>query len=367
MRRSPVTTVAPAALGLLVCIGCPSGPRGHEIPTPAREGVRRTTDVSDTLRWDSVRVWGAPGDSAVGVFIATQSADLGTLLRLHGDSAGYVVLNSRSARSGMSDTTFSGVVYATARGSTLFLSSGDAPSGGRQAIIHAGSDATYLSIYSATASLELSVAADAPLTGFDRHFEWPPPTATSRYSLPETLLDLRPGRSYGEILGTLTTALSRGGVASWSVYPVGADGFAVATPMESIRDDGSPRPGAARWSVDARPPLDSGGVWPYIRGLFAARAGRYRVMVFVVTPRALDTSGEILTSKEAAELAGGGDLRVPGPMRRGHVTAAHRAAVLIYEFRQQDESSTPMLLQRSAITPIEHLVRSGIWKREEFQ
>ncbi len=68
------------------------------------------------------------------------------------------------------------------------------------------------------------------------------------------------------------------------------DGFAVATPPEEIRDDGTPNPDK-RWVNEDSPALPD-GLFAKLKGLIWGRTGRYRIFVFRLT---MDlTSGEAL-------------------------------------------------------------------------
>src|SRR5579863_7649802 len=109
-------------------------------------------------------------------------------------------------------------------------------------------------------------------------FPWPPPQASSR-----VLLAAWPRspqmRLFGDIDARLTAALQPKGYAERSYYSV-PGGFALVTRLEQIYSDGRSMPPPARFSARLLPPSR---FTDYIRALFTADPGYYRVIVFIVT------------------------------------------------------------------------------------
>ena len=119
-------------------------------------------------------------------------------------------------------------------------------------------------------------------------FPWPPPSWTARTVLPRWMAS--PGEPLGGVFDRLVSALRRADIVEYSVFAVGTDGFAVVSRLERIADDGRPAP--ERWSVQPAK-RRSFSLRDYLSALFRAEPGRYRVIVFVTTARAVSASAEV--------------------------------------------------------------------------
>src|SRR5262249_20611662 len=89
------------------------------------------------------------------------------------------------------------------------------------------------------------------------------------------------GQTLGDIDGWLRGAMKTGGYNAPRYWAV-RDGFAVATGIEQITDDGSPDK-TNRWSTTVNPPHIF-SLRSYLSALFSAHKGLYRLIVFVVSP-----------------------------------------------------------------------------------
>lgn len=223
----------------------------------------------------------------------------------------------------------------------------------------------------ATASVRIVVtaprpreAAAAPPPEPMPQFPWPPPKWTSRYPVPDGLV-MRTGNP--ETLGTafdrIKEALRRADMSEWSVYVIGDDGFAVVTRLESIEVDGRPKPD--RWSVDQRP-LEKFSLQAYLAALFRAQPGRYRVVVLTVTARPVIAGPAPPTPTQIEKLlkSGAGDL--PLEIRRQNLGPSQHCEALIYEFYRASADDPPTLVEMSALSPVQHLVGAGLWRKEEL-
>lgn len=162
----------------------------------------------------------------------------------------------------------------------------------------------------------------------------------------------------GDVARHLDLALARVGYSERSYYAV-PGGFALATRLEQITPDGAPKPDPQRWSTTLpEQPVFSLG--DYLRVLFAAPRGDYRVIVFIVTDQAFATSARIATNAQAeAWLAGGMD-RLPRALRAIAFDANFEASALVYQFRKTAHSDPPIALDSSAASAARQLDRSGI-------
>jgi hypothetical protein len=75
-------------------------------------------------------------------------------------------------------------------------------------------------------------------------FPWPPPRASASYVLPDGLFD---SRSVGEVVAAIISALELNGYVERSFFQTDANGVALVTRLERIRDDGSAFAGLERW------------------------------------------------------------------------------------------------------------------------
>ncbi len=201
-------------------------------------------------------------------------------------------------------------------------------------------------------------------------FPWPPPSATAVLPLPDSLVAV-PGRdSLGAVFDNLRVALTRVDVGWWSVYAIGPNGFAVVTRMEAIEADGRPKPGAERWSgLSAQETPRFSGIGDYLKALFSARPGFYRVIVFAVTdrPSGQTADGHGLRAREAEVLVAGGSDQLPAAMRRVPLGADGRCIALIYEFERPSESDTARFVPNAAIGALQHLTLAGLWTDEQLR
>jgi len=193
-------------------------------------------------------------------------------------------------------------------------------------------------------------------------FPMPPPQWTLRNVLPRGLVVTRDGEPLGEIFDRLRQALGRAQIADFSVYGVENDGFAVVARMESIADDG--RPAAERWTLGAvRPAVFSIG--DYLKALFTARPGRYRVIAFLVTARTV-TAGEPADKETLKRLWRGGAGDLPDDVRHVALPPSGRCEALVYEFFRATDDDAPVQVVDSRLTGPQHLAGAGLWPIERL-
>ena len=308
---------------------------------------------------------------AIAYQLGGDSARIRYRLGLVGDTVGYVVLGAFEP--GLPEVSAARMIArAELRGSLLTLR----PAPGFEAgtpggvFANAATPDGFVTLESAgggeiairlsSGSLTYALARDT--------LPWPLPTPTWRFALPRQLLGLdTPGSTLGSAHTRLATALRRAQFASWSTYAVGSDGFAVVTPMESITAEGKALEGGARWISDRLPPSE-GDSWleRYLRALVTARAGRYRILLFLLTPRTIRLADAAMEAKEGQGLLLGGDSRFRAEIARRPLTSNHQLAVLIYEFRRAGEGGPAVFLRQSEVIPAKHLSGAGLWSEEEI-
>jgi outer membrane protein OmpA-like peptidoglycan-associated protein len=198
-------------------------------------------------------------------------------------------------------------------------------------------------------------ASRAPL------FPWPPPMASGTHQIPMAMLSRRAGvTTLGDVAARLQTALERAGYSQGSFFAV-PGGFALVTRLEHINSDGSVKPASERWLPADSRPLEDFTLSSYIRALFQARRGYYRVMAFIVTPLDFAQAPISLSPAAAKEWVSTGSTGVPPSVRNITLKpATHRCTALIYEFQREADDDPIVPLIPSQVLPRIHLEKAGI-------
>src|SRR5256885_13375761 len=108
-------------------------------------------------------------------------------------------------------------------------------------------------------------------------FPFPPPLASAFETIPRELLVAdKTQPKLKDVDKSLSDAFRKCGYGEKKFYAV-PDGFAMSSRIEQMSPDGSI--GANRWSLQI-PPITNFSIESYLRALFRARAGHYRIVVF---------------------------------------------------------------------------------------
>ena len=220
----------------------------------------------------------------------------------------------------------------------------------------------------ATPSLQEPSATSTPdYTGWDvgdrgiedqeevPEFPWPPPRASASEMIPRELLV---GNATHPTLATVAQAIEsafqEADYREKSYYRV-PGGFAMASQIEQINQDGSPKDSMYRWSSETPRirTLDA-----YLNALFTAPPGYYRVIVFVVTSKAFPQRDVKVTSEESKHWVSSGLNKLPEEIGDQEYSSAHRCTALIYEFKQTGKRA--QLMEPSQITGKTHLDKAGL-------
>jgi hypothetical protein len=213
-----------------------------------------------------------------------------------------------------------------------------------------------------------AVAAEPREDGNDLpEFPLPPPEPSAMEVIPRRFLAPASAgpQTLGDIDKRLETALDECGYFDLRYFQV-SEGFAVATRIEKINEDGTPKEGPERWNDDPGP-LRSVSFWKYLRALIMARPGHFRIIVFVVTPLTIRDTGPPVDHEEAEIWIRDGGDRLPSSIGQKEYTSEHKCTALIYEFEkpnpgEQGEQRVPGLLQGKP-----HLMAAGLWNVLENQ
>jgi len=180
-------------------------------------------------------------------------------------------------------------------------------------------------------------------------FPWPPPQASATYVLPEGVFER--GRTIGQVVTTIITALEKTGYVERSFFTTPADGVVLVTRLERINEDGSSVADAERWPVVGQ----AASFAQFLRGLFYVDPGRYRVIVFVLQDTPFRQSSEPLTGQQAREWLRTGANVLPRELAERAYTGD--CTVLVYEFASD---GTAVRVVESRLTGRQHLERAGV-------
>jgi hypothetical protein len=192
-------------------------------------------------------------------------------------------------------------------------------------------------------------------------FPWPPPRASAMALVPRSFLTAPTGMGgqLADVSGRLLAALDLCGYSEHSFYAV-PDGFALVTQLEQINPDGTPKQAPARWAADV-PPLRSFSMSDYLKALFTANPGYYRIIVFVVTSHPFSQAEAAVGREEAERWLASGLNQLPDTIGKLPFSEAVACTALIYEFEQREAGKEPVILIPSDLTGTDHLAKSRLW------
>jgi hypothetical protein len=187
-------------------------------------------------------------------------------------------------------------------------------------------------------------------------FPWPPPRFSSRAEVSRNFFS--DDKRLGEVADTLERALERAGHVEWSYYSV-PKGFALATRLENLNSDGSPK--IDRWASTVGLGRDF-SILDYLRALFTAPAGYFRIIVFTVTSEPF-TPTEVGPSREQAmEWISLGGTGLPHAIADIPFGDDYECIALIYEFEKNEPANEAVTLLPGRYPGKVHLQKSKIWK-----
>lgn len=191
-------------------------------------------------------------------------------------------------------------------------------------------------------------------------FHLPAPPASAKYDLPNHLL--KDGMNENIVLSSVANRIERAIISieypKYSYFPVSC-GFALVTHIEKIDDNGAPI--SPRWEDRLRPLNWSNfSLNNYIKALFYAAPGRYRIIVFVITNKPFSQLGTRVSREEALSWLNAGVNRLPNEIGNMPYTPEHKCTALIYEFKQPGVGEKAVLLDVSKVSGKAHLVKAQI-------
>jgi hypothetical protein len=188
-------------------------------------------------------------------------------------------------------------------------------------------------------------------------FRWPPPRPSVRTVL-DRVATFAGAVSLGEVDDRLSGALRAAGYESPAYYSA-PGGYAMVARLEQIEADGTPKPVPMRWSA-ALPQREVFNLGDYLKALFSAPEGNYRVIVFVVSDAPFATTEDVATREEAAAWLHGGLNVLPAAIAQRPLNAQYACTALIYQFRKLGFQGEPVSVMDGAPGASLQLQRTGI-------
>ena len=191
-------------------------------------------------------------------------------------------------------------------------------------------------------------------------FDLPAPTPSATAVLSQSAFAPRPANLF-ELHERILKALNECGYFENAFYYV-PRGFALVTRIEQIDDVGAPLEGRHRWDVNLITGMRKWTLAEYLRVLFLAPSGRYRIIVLIISPLDFPKSDVIISRDEAMKWFSLGPSYLPNVYEMVEFSDDYRVTALIYEFyvREQRQNKDAHLVRPSHILGAEHLAKSRI-------
>ena len=193
-------------------------------------------------------------------------------------------------------------------------------------------------------------------------------------ALPNAMLTrtrARPAPRLKDVANELDSLLVRAGYSERAYFRLNTDGqtigFALVTRMERINTDGSPFPPRERFLAAGAP--DQFSVLAFLKSLFVAPVGYYRVLVFTVSKAPVKVDGTPVSEAGARQWLATGGTRLLGCVAGMPFTNEYGLDALVYEFRHAPEAAranpqqSVSQLTPSQLDPAIHLREAGILSR----
>lgn len=163
-----------------------------------------------------------------------------------------------------------------------------------------------------------------------------------------------------EVNYVLRQSLWGAGYGEISYYSV-PQGFALVAELERMNADGTSFEASLRFDPNFRP-LSKFTLQEYLRALFFAPPGYYRVIAFIVSPVSFSPTAQPISAREASLLVEGGVNRLPGVLASLPFSSDTVCTALVYEFEKRDAGSNPTEKRPGRLSALVHLRNSRIWE-----
>lgn len=195
------------------------------------------------------------------------------------------------------------------------------------------------------------------------NFPWPPPKPSGMVVIPDAQLRQSIGSqpTLGALDERFRKIIEEGGYLESAYFAV-PDGYAFVTRLEQIDEDGTPKAGPKRWEPELGP-MRGFSLSGYLKSLFTAEKGYYRILVFVVSPHPVFASPTQKVSREEANawlVEGAGSL--PASIKRRPYGSEVVCTALIYEFEQPEKGADAKIRVPGRLPGRIHLEKARLWR-----
>lgn len=186
-------------------------------------------------------------------------------------------------------------------------------------------------------------------------FPWPVPRPSARLALPQGTVSELLGKdakalTLRQVSDKLGSLANRAGYSEKRFFRFGTDGFAMMTRIERFERNGRPYPPPRRFTGPGV--QDSFTLTEFLKALFIAPVGFYRVIVMVVTPTpGYPISQETLEATTAEVMMAHAPARLHGDLSDIPFSSDYGIDVLVYEFQRREQTKPKML--QDPILPVE--------------
>lgn len=198
-------------------------------------------------------------------------------------------------------------------------------------------------------------------------FPWPPPRSSATVIIPYSLLmknlTTTSAPKMRDVVQRFEHAFNLCGYVEKSYYSV-PDGFAIVTRLEQINSDGTPKENSERWIAEIQP-LRKFSLDEYLKALFKARIGYYRVIVFIITPHPFSQTNVETSATEAQVWLSDGLNVLPNVIGQKEFVPEYQCTALVYEFEQHSTDEKPELVIPGRLTGKAHVTNANLWEALE--
>jgi hypothetical protein len=188
-------------------------------------------------------------------------------------------------------------------------------------------------------------------------FPWPPPLPSAWEQIPTNLLlaGLGTAPTLKVVEQRLSNALDGAGYYQRGYFGA-PGGFALITQMERFLPDGAPV-ADRRWTMPIAKSTFS--LEAYVKELLFTDPGHFRIVVLIVTTKAIQPSDKPMSASGMFELAGSGAMSLGTAIGDLPFTDKHSCMALIYEFARV--GSDAQVVRPGTLLGRVHLERARIW------
>ena len=197
-------------------------------------------------------------------------------------------------------------------------------------------------------------------------FPWPPPKASGMAEIPRAFFSNTSDSTLrlADVNRQIMEALEACGYSEHSYFAVPGEGFALVTRIEQINADGTPKSEPDRWSVVVSA-MQHFSLAEYLRALFTANTGFFRVIVFVATSTPFTQDTTTVSRETAMSWLTSGMNRLPAEIAEGVFDRRFACHALIYEFEHPRVEEQALLKIPGRMPGKMHLQKAQLWNMLE--